>query len=141
MGEQGVERFGVSMPAGLLADFDRLIRRRGYGNRSQAIRDLVREHLVAHEWEGGQGQVVGTVTLVYDHELPDLAHQLADLQHQGQGAVICSTHVHLDQHNCLEVVVLRGLVPQVRAIADRLIATRGVKHGKLICSTTGRRLA
>ena len=133
-----VERFGVSMSADLLASFDRRIREKGYANRSEAIRDIVRDYLVEGEWEDHAGEVVGTVTIVYNHGTHELADALTDLQHGAHGAVVCSTHVHLDEHNCLETVVIRGTNKLVRQIAERLIATRGVKHGKLVCTTTGR---
>lgn len=133
-----VERFGVSMNADLLASFDERIRQKGYSNRSEAIRDIVRDYLVEAEWENHQDEVVGTVTIVYSHGTHDLSDELTDLQHHAHGAVICSTHVHLDEHNCLETVVIRGASSEVRAIAERLISTKGVKHGKLVCTTTGR---
>ena len=135
-----LERFGVSIEDELLARFDALIARRGYASRSEAIRDLVREHLVASRWERAGEEVAGTVTLVYDHHAPELPHLLAELQHRAQGAVVCATHVHLDAHHCLEVVVLRGKAGFVRKTADQLLSTRGVKHGQLVCSTTGQGL-
>jgi CopG family nickel-responsive transcriptional regulator len=138
--EQGIERFGVSMGGMLLRQFDRIIRAKGYRSRSEAIRDIVRSYLVGEEWARGRSQVVGTVTIVYDHETRELGEALTHLQHEHAGAVICSTHVHLDRHNCLEVVVLKGRPADVQAIADRLISTRGVKHGQLVCTTTGARI-
>jgi len=135
-----VTRFGVSIPQELAQSFDRRIRLKGYRTRSEAIRDVMRDYLVEGEWESGTGQVVGTVTIVYDHETRELTHLLTDLQHHFGEAIICSTHVHLDEHNCLEVVVLKGTSEQVRSMADRLISVRGVKHGKLVCTTTGEAL-
>lgn len=132
-----VERFGVSMPRQLAEAFDRMIRRRGYTNRSEAIRDVIRAYLVEEEWASQTGEVVGTVTLVYDHHKHELEETLTDIQHQHHGCVVCSQHVHLDAHNCLETIVLRGDPKQVRSIADTLIGARGVKHGKLVCTTTG----
>ena len=125
----------------LLRRFDRVIHERGYRTRSEAIRDVVRNHLVEAEWSVSEGEVVATITLVYDHGTHDLPHTLSDVQHEFHDAVLCATHVHLDHENCLEVVVLRGPVEMVRSVADRLIATRGVKHGKLVCTTTGAALA
>jgi len=136
-----IERFGVSMSAELLALFDERIREKGYATRSEAIRDIVRDYLVEGEWEDHLGEVVGTVTIVYDHHTHELGEALTDLQHGSHEAVICATHVHLDAHNCLETVVLRGTSDLVRRIADRLISTRGVKHGKLVCTTTGQRIS
>jgi CopG family transcriptional regulator, nickel-responsive regulator len=135
-----VDRFGVSMDPELLAAFDQLTRRRGYKSRSEAIRDIVRRALVEDEWRDGDRPVIGTVTLVYDHDSHDLAHELMDLQHHHHEAIVCATHVHMDAHNCLEVIVVRGSASIVRQIGERLISTRGVKHGRLTCSTTGREL-
>ena len=135
-----VDRFGVSMDPELLAAFDQLTRRRGYKSRSEAIRDIVRHALVEDEWRDGDRPVIGTVTLVYDHDSHDLAHELMDLQHDQHEAIVCATHVHMDAHNCLEVIVVRGSASVVRQIGERLISTRGVKHGRLTCSTTGRAL-
>ena len=133
-------RFGVSVQADLVRAFDNNISSRGYRTRSEAIRDLMRDYLVEDEWRSQRRRVVGTVTIVYDHETRELNHVLTELQHQFHDAIVCTTHVHLDEHNCLEVIVVQGRAEQVRAIADRLISTRGVKHGKLVCTTTGERL-
>jgi CopG family nickel-responsive transcriptional regulator len=138
---QTLERFGVSMSRELLRRFDQAIHERGYRTRSEAIRDVVRNYLVESEWSLKRAEVVGTITLIYDHGAHDLPHVLSELQHQFHDKVLCTTHVHLDQENCLEVVVLRGPAEVVRAVADRLTATRGVKHGKLVCTTTGASLA
>ncbi len=132
-----LERFGVSIEQGLLERFDALSRTRGYTSRSEALRDLMREELVEAEWSDPLAEVVGTVTIVYEHHEHELANVLADLQHQYHETIICSTHIHLDAHNCLEVVVLRGPSGRVREIANALISTRSVKHGQLVCSTTG----
>jgi CopG family nickel-responsive transcriptional regulator len=135
-----VVRFGVSIPQKLIQAFDRRIKAKGYRTRSEAIRDVIRDFLVEGEWERHSGTVVGTVTVVYDHETRELTQVLTELQHRFRGGVRCSTHVHLDERNCLEVIVVKGTSRQVQAIADRLISTRGVKHGKLVCTTTGRGL-
>ncbi|MCS6829713.1 MAG: nickel-responsive transcriptional regulator NikR [Armatimonadota bacterium] len=136
-----LKRFGVSIPAELVDAFDRLIEAKGYPNRSEAIRDLMRDALVESEWESDAGEVVGTVTIVYHHEARDLSRKMTQMQHEAGDVVICTTHVHLDEHNCMEVVVVRGSAAQVRAIADKLISMKGVKHGKLVCTTTGKSLA
>ena len=133
-------RFGVSIPADLVKSFDTLIRKKGYGTRSEAIRDIMRDYLVEGEWESDQGRVVGTVTIVYDHHVRELADTLTNLQHGFHDAILCTTHVHLDSHNCLEVIVVKGTSEQVRTVADKLISTRGVKHGKLVCTTSGEHL-
>ena len=135
-----LKRFGVSIPADLVDAFDRLIEAKGYPNRSEAIRDLMRDALVESEWESGTGEVVGTVTLVYNHELRELARKITRAQHHATDAVICTTHVHLDEHNCMEVVIVRGSASEVQAIANQLMSMKGVKHGKLVCTTTGKSL-
>lgn len=135
-----VERFGVSMSPSLLQAFDKLVESRGYKNRSEAIRDMVRDALVEAEWEDQDVEVVGTVTIVYDHHTRELSEALNELQHNHNDSIICATHVHLDHHNCLETIVIRGKGADVKSIADGLITTRGVKHGKLVCTTTGRNL-
>ncbi|MHB0912927.1 MAG: nickel-responsive transcriptional regulator NikR [Armatimonadota bacterium] len=130
-------RFGVSIPGELIKTFDEDIEKRGYRNRSEAIRDMIRDHLVEREWENESREVVGTVTIVYDHHTRELSNALNSLQHNHHDEITCTTHVHMDQHNCLEVIVVRGTSERVRAIADQLISTKGVKHGKLVCTTTG----
>jgi CopG family nickel-responsive transcriptional regulator len=134
-------RFGVSLPASLTESFDESIRKKGYATRSEAIRDLMRRHLVDEQWEQADGQVIATVTIVYDHETRELSRVLNSLQHRFYDAIVCTTHVHVDAHHCLEVIILRGTSEEVRTIADRLISTRGVKHGRLVCTTTGEGLA
>ena len=137
----GLARFGVTMDAELLARFDELVERRGVRvNRSEALRDLVRDALVDAEWEDSSLEIVGTVTMVFDHHASDLSDKLDALQHAHYREIVSSMHVHLDSHNCLEVVVVRGTSGNVRAIADALLGTKGVKHGKLVTTTTGHRL-
>jgi len=136
-----LERFGVSMGAKLLRAFDERIAQAGYTSRSEALRDVVRDYLVASEWEAGAGDVVGTVTIVYDHQTRELEQALTEVQHDYHDLVLCSTHVHLDAHHCLEVIIVRGTPAQVHALGERLISARGVKHGKIVCTTSGRALA
>jgi len=133
-----VTRFGVSLDENLLARFDRVIGRKGYTNRSEAIRDLIRDSLVREQWELGTDQVVGTLTLVYNHNVRDLSDKLTDLQHAHYKAIVSTLHVHLDPHHCLEVLVLRGKAKELKGIADRLIGTRGVKHGTFSATAEGR---
>jgi CopG family nickel-responsive transcriptional regulator len=135
-----VVRFGVSLPAELIERFDKHIDSKGYRTSSEAIRDIMRERLVEEEWESDSGEVVGTVTIVYDHHTRELSSLLTDLQHEHHEEIICSTHIHLDAHNCLEVIMVKGSGARVRKIADLLVSTRGVKHGKLVCTTTGKNL-
>ena len=130
-------RFGISMDDELLGSFDRLIEQKGYANRSEAIRDLIRAALVELEWEEGEKDGVGTVTLVYNHHVRDLADKLTEQQHAQHDRIISTLHVHLDAHNCLEVLVVRGKAREVIKIADELIGVKGVKHGKLVMTTTG----
>ncbi len=131
-------RFGVSLDEKLLRQFDRLILRKGYANRSEALRDLIRESLVRDQWELGTEEAVGTITLVYDHHTRDLADKLTDLQHAHYETIVSTLHVHLDAHHCLEVLVLRGTAGTLKEIADRLIGTRGVKHGTFSATAEGR---
>jgi len=137
----GVERFGVSMAPDLLSRFDEVIAARGYTNRSEAIRDIVRDYLIEQQWESGEGEVIGTLTLVYDHHEHDTMEQLTALQHHYHEAILSTLHIHLDAHHCLEVIVVRGSSTDIRRLADKVITTRGVKHGKLTCTTTGQGLA
>jgi CopG family nickel-responsive transcriptional regulator len=130
-------RFSISLPQSLLSRFDGLISKRGYANRSEAIRDLIREHLVEREWEQGKKVTVGAVSLVYDHHKRELDQVLTELQHRYFDSIISALHVHLDRHNCLEVVVVRGKSERIKKIADRLISTKGVKYGKLTAATVG----
>ncbi len=132
-----ITRFGVSLDEQLLAKFDRLIGRKGYANRSEAIRDLIRGSLVREQWELGDADTVGTLTLVYDHETRELGERLTELQHAHYQAIVSTLHVHLDPHHCLEVLVLRGKATLLKTIADRLIGIRGVKHGTFSATAEG----
>ena len=136
----GITRFGISLEDGLLKSFDELISGKGYPSRSEAVRDLIREELVKKQWEEGTQEAVASVTLVYDHHTRELANTLQDLQHKFHKEILSSMHVHLDAHTCLEVIVLKGPAAELRAVSDRLIGTRGVKHGKLTITTTGKGL-
>ena len=132
-------RFGVSLDHRLLDDFDTLIARKGYLNRSEAIRDLIRDNLVERQWNENE-ETVGTVTIVYDHHVRALTDKLTGLQHDYQHLIVSGMHVHLDHDHCLEVLVVRGRGSEVRKVADVLIGTKGVKHGKLVMTTTGEEL-
>lgn len=135
-----VRRFGVSIDSQLLDSFDYLIEQKRYMNRSEAIRDLIRASLVETRAENDDEEMIGTVTLVYDHHVHDLAEKLNEQQHANNDKVISSLHVHLDAHNCLEVLVARGKACDVKQIADELIGVKGVKHGKLVMTSTGEEL-
>ena len=124
-------RFGVAIPSDLLDQFDQLIAQKGYHNRSEAIRDLIRDQLVTRDVEHDHSEMVGTVTVVYNHHVRQLSTRLTAFQHQHYGQVIATLHVHLDAEHCLEVLVIRGTSEDIRRIADELIGTKGVTHGKL----------
>ena len=134
-------RFGVSLDEELLEPFDALCAVKGYSNRSEAIRDLIRKALVAEEWQQADGQGAGTLTLVYDHHKNDLARRLTQMQHDEHDIIIATLHVHLDHRHCLEVLILKGEAARVRALADKLISCKGVKHGTFSGPTTGQDLA
>jgi len=127
-------RFGVSMDKRLLVALDAVVKRRGYANRSEAIRDLVRAEQVREAWEKERGPVVGTLTLLYDHHVREVSERLVHLQHDHGPLVHSAMHIHLSHRMCLEVIVLRGRPREVQALADRLIAARGVKHGRLVAT-------
>ncbi len=132
-------RFGVSLEDSLLKDFDRLIDDKKYPNRSEAIRDLIRDSLVEDEWKK-QKDVAGTVTLVYDHHKRELMDLIVDIQHEYQDMIVSSQHAHLDHHNCLEVIIVRGKSDKIKGLSDRLRAVKGVKHGSLTLTTLGRKI-
>lgn len=130
-------RFGVSTDERLLEKFDALIAEKGYVNRSEAVRDLIRNSLVEDQWADTEADAVGTVTLVYDHHSTDLSDKLTEQQHSHHEEILSTLHIHLDTHHCLEVIVLRGRAGEIKRIADSLIGTKGVKHGKFVATTTG----
>jgi CopG family nickel-responsive transcriptional regulator len=133
-----VTRFSVSLPPKLAEQLDEMTKEKGYDNRSLAIADMIRSHLVEHRQNFGDEEIAGTITLVYDHHKQHVQAALTDIQHDHHTAIISTLHVHLDHHNCLEVLVLRGKAALVKKIADELIAAKGVKHGKLTVTTTGK---
>lgn len=133
-------RIGVAIDSELLRKFDALIASRGYANRSEAFRDLIRDELVERAWEQPDSKVVGTVTLVYDHHVRMLNEKLTDMQHSHFHHILSTLHVHLDHDNCLEVLVVKGRASEVKKIADALISTKGVKHGRLTITSTGAEL-
>jgi len=137
MSNDGVARFSVSLKKGLLKQLDKMAKEKGYDNRSLAIADMIRDQLVEHRQELGDVEAAGTITLVFDHHHPHVQETLTALQHKFRGTIITSLHVHLDHHNCLEVLVVRGPAPAIKTLADKLIAAKGVKHGRLSITTTG----
>jgi CopG family nickel-responsive transcriptional regulator len=132
-----VSRFSVSLPSLLLQQLDEMASEKGYDNRSLAMADMIRDKLVEHHQRLSSEDIAGTITLVYDHHRQNVQTTLTDIQHDHHDIIISTIHVHLDHHNCLEVLVVRGKAGVVKKIADELIAAKGVKHGKLTVTTTG----
>ena len=141
MPKQGSTRFTVSLPAPLMETLDRLRSGRGYVNRSEFVRDLLRGEMVKKEWAERRGETVGVLALVYDHDTPSLADKLTDIQHHRFRTILASLHVHLDAKTCLEVIALRGTPRRIRDVANRLLAQKGVRYGQLLPATTGKRLS
>lgn len=133
-----ISRFGVSVETELLKRFDELIKKAAYPTRSEAIRDLIRERLVEEEWKNPEKETIGILGIVYDHEIRELTENLNRIQHQYIPTIVSSTHIHLDHHNCLEVVIMKGKSAVVKAVSDKLLSTRSVKHGKLLMTSTGK---
>jgi CopG family nickel-responsive transcriptional regulator len=134
-----LQRFSVAIPEDLLIQFDNLVARRGLAkNRSEVIRDLIREALVDEEWDDHDQEIVGTLTIVFAHHASDLQAKLDHIQHDHHDRIISAMHVHLDAHNCLEVIAMRGRSADVRGIAEAILGVKGVKHGRLTATTTGR---
>jgi len=132
-------RFGVSLEKDLLENFDRSISRKKYTNRSEAIRDLIRSGLVEKEWEEGK-EVTGAITLIYDHHKRELVNKLMDIQHDFSSIIISCQHIHLDHNNCLEIIAVKGSPKEVQKLSNNLRSVKGVKHGSLSMSTTGKAL-
>lgn len=128
-------RIGVAIDESLLKKFDRHIAKRGYTNRSEAFRDLIRNELIQEVWETSDVEMFGTVTLVYDHHVRMLTDKLTELQHRHHTSILSSMHVHLDHDNCLEVILVRGKAAVVQKLANALIATKGVRHGRFTATT------
>jgi len=137
---EGVVRFTVSVPQTLAKQLDRMTREKGYDNRSLAVADMIRDQLVEHHQNYGNRDIVGTITLVYDHHKQHVQAALTDIQHDHHDVIISTLHVHLDHDNCLEVLAVRGKAGTIKKIADELIAAKGVKHGKLTVTTSGKDL-
>jgi CopG family nickel-responsive transcriptional regulator len=139
--EQELMRIGVSLPEKLLSKFDEIILQRGYSSRSEGIRDAIRNYIIHYEWMSDvQGARVGVITLVYSHSQRGLVDNLTEIQHEFGTIIQSSLHVHLDEDNCLEVVVLRGDGQQVRRAAERMMSLKGVKHVKLSTTSVGKEL-
>lgn len=132
-------RFGVSLPKSLIEKFDKLIKRKNYPNRSESIRDLIRQSLIDEEVTSNQ-EVIGILHLLYDHHKRELSDKLNHIQHDHHELIISSTHVHLNHDNCVEVILLRGKGEEIKKLADKLIATIGVINGKLYITSTGEKI-
>ncbi len=137
---QMAERFSVSLPRQLVADFDALLSRKGQGNRSLAIGEILRAWIVEQRRENPRQEIAGAITLVYDHHKRNLQDQLTEIQHDHHAMILATMHVHLDHHNCLEIIAVRGKAGEVQAIGDALIGAKGVKHGRLTITSTGKDL-
>ncbi len=135
-----VARIGIAIGEDLLKEFDKLIAGRGYANRSEAFRDLIRNELVSEISGSSDSEVCGTITLIYDHHVRLLLEKLNSLQHDYHSAILTAVHVHLDHDNCMEVILVKGKSSLVRNLANMLIATKGVKHGRFVITTSGRHL-
>lgn len=133
-------RFGISIDDELLTRFDREIVKKGYVNRSEAIRDLIRNQFVEMEWQDENEEVAGTITLVYNHHTRGLSDLLTELQHSFHQLILSTMHVHLDHHNCLEILVVKGRAGEAKEVSDRLLSVKGVLHGKLTVTSTGKKL-
>ncbi len=131
----GFERISLAIEKGLLVRFDRLLRRRGLGNRSEAVRDLIRRRLIQDEEGGSQAEAVASLTLVYDHAQRELSDRLVETGHHHRARVLSTMHVHLDERLCLEIMALRGKPGELRHFAEHLIGLKGVQHGELVVSS------
>ena len=129
-------RFGVSLEKDLLSHFDSHLKGKKYTNRSEAIRDLIREYLVRKQWQEGK-EIAGTITVIYDHHKRELVNKLMDIQHDFGAVIISTQHIHLDHHNCLEIIAVKGNPQQAQELADTLKAVKWVKHATLSMSSTG----
>ena len=134
-----LKRFSISLEDNLLEIFDEHIKARSYSNRSEAIRDLIRKAFVKTEWEEDR-QIMGVISLVYDHHQPNLQEKLTEIQHDFHHQVVSTTHVHMDHYNCLEVVIIKGKAGSVVELADGLRSLKGVRNCNLAMSTTGKNL-
>lgn len=130
-------RFGVSLPKDLLDKFDRLIQKKNYTNRSEAFRDLIRQELIKKEWQEGE-EVVGAITIVYDHHKRELLNKITDIQHDFQRLIISTQHIHLDHNNCVEIIAVKGVSEEIQELSDTLRSIKGLKHTTLGMSTTGK---
>jgi len=134
-----IVRFGVSLENDLLHKFDLLLKGRNYTNRSEAIRDLIRQELVKKQWQEDK-EIAGAITMIYDHHKREVVNKLMDIQHDFGGSIISTQHIHLDHHNCLEIIAVRGRPKAAEELTDKLKAIKWVKHATLSMSSTGREI-
>ncbi|MEF8848224.1 MAG: nickel-responsive transcriptional regulator NikR [Candidatus Thermoplasmatota archaeon] len=127
-----ITRFGVSVEPSLIKKFDKKIKKEGYDNRSEAIRDLIRKDLIKKETYDPEETIMGTLTMIYDHHVSNLTKKLLNIQHDYTNEVLSTTHVHLDQDNCLEVLVLKGKNKDIKKLSDNIKALKGIKHGEVV---------
>ncbi len=136
-----VVRFGISIPPKLLEKFDEIIKEKGYTNRSEAIRDLIRDLIVKEELKKSEKEGIGVLSIVYEHHKSHILEKIIEVQHEHEKNIVSTLHIHLDKENCMEVIIIRGKIIDVKKIADKIISIKGVKHGKLIMSTATESLA
>jgi len=127
-----ITRFGVSIEPDLLKKFDKVIKKEGYKNRSEKIRDMIRKDIVVEHSKNPNAKAVGTLTMIYDHHTGNLTNELLNLQHDHTSEILSTTHIHIDHHNCLEVLVLKGKTGNIQKLADNIKALKGIKHGELV---------
>ena len=127
-----ITRFGVSIEPDLLKKFDKIIKKEGYTNRSEAIRDLVRRDLIREENKDPNAESIGTLTMIYDHHTGNLTDKLLNLQHDHTKEILSTTHIHIDHNNCLEVLILKGKTGKIQKLADNIRSLKGIKHGELV---------
>ena len=127
-----ITRFGVSIEPDLLKNFDKMIKKEGYTNRSEAIRDLIRKNLIIEKTKNPNEETIGTLTMIYDHHAGNLTNRLLDLQHHHHKEILTTTHIHVDHDNCLEVLVLKGKTRNIQKLADNIKSLKGIKHGELV---------
>jgi CopG family nickel-responsive transcriptional regulator len=127
-----ITRFGVSIEPDLLDKFDKMIKKEGYSNRSEAIRDIIRKNLIIEKCKDPNAKSIGTFSIIYDHHTGNLTNRLLDLQHKHNNEILSTTHIHVDHHNCLEVLVLKGKTGNIQKLADNIKALKGIKNGELV---------
>jgi CopG family nickel-responsive transcriptional regulator len=135
-GKEDTVRFSVSLPEALRSELDERMVKRGYASRSEFVRDLIRDRLVQDKWQDEAEEVVGVLTIGYDHHQRDLMERIVEIQHNRYVNVLCSTHVHLDHDNCVEVIIIKGRPPEIETLSLQIGGLRGVKYAKLTRTST-----